>query len=84
MSSVVVGGIVNTIWGALMIFVCYIARRRNVYAGKTADGLVRWRLTSVDREHTLKRLRFMLAVGMGFGLLLMALGVYSLIMAMRR
>jgi len=66
-----------------MILVCYVARRRNVYARKTADALVRWRLSGTDREHTLKRLRIMLAVGMGAGLLDMALGIDSLIVGLR-
>jgi hypothetical protein len=83
MSSIVVGGIVNTLGGALMIFVCYIARRRNVYPRKTTDALIRWRLARVEREQGVKRLRSMLSVGMGFGILIMVLGVASLVVGLR-
>jgi hypothetical protein len=84
MSNDLVGPLVEITWGALLVFVFNAARNGSSYVNKTADALVRARLTNADRERTSKRLRWMLVVGMVFGVLFAMVGVYSLIMAMRR
>jgi hypothetical protein len=83
LSQYVVGGIVNTLWGALMAIFFYAARRGDWYVNKTIDGLIRYRLVADDRERMIKRLRGMLLFGMGFALLFMALGVASLLVGLR-
>jgi uncharacterized membrane protein len=84
MSSGVIGGMVNITAGIAMFFACVTARRRNIYVDKTTNVLIRWRLSDVDRKQTFKRVRWMLGVGMGFGLLVAALGVASLVVSVGR
>lgn len=83
MSNDLVGPLVEITWGVVLVFAFNAARNRSSYVNKTADALVRARLTDVDRERTSKRLRWMLVAGMFFGVLFAVVGVYSLIMVLR-
>ena len=83
LSQYVVGGIVITVWGALMAIFFYTARRGDWYVNKTVDSLIRFRLAKNDRERGIKQLRGMLLIGLGFALVFMALGVDSLVVGLR-
>jgi hypothetical protein len=78
----VLGGIVNTVSGALLAFFFHLARRREGYVNRTIDELIQRRLLVDDRERMIIRFRWMLLFGMGFALLFMALGVASIIVGL--
>jgi cytochrome c biogenesis protein CcdA len=83
LSQYVVGGIVITVWGALMAIFFHTARRGDWYVNKTVDSLIRFRLAKNDRERGIKQLRGMLLIGLGFALVFMAIGVDSLVVGLR-
>jgi uncharacterized membrane protein HdeD (DUF308 family) len=85
MASIHVGGIVALLGGVLMILASIVGRKRNTYANKTADVLVRWHMAGgLDRESAFKRIRMMFLVAICFGILLIIIGIDSLFVDLRQ